>query len=579
MFVVRTFIMLFLLFVSYGTYAAVAVDSFERLNSKIDCIIAHGGIHSKQAKVCFEPTNSAEAHNVSTKGVVAEKVFQWKRVGGNPAKTIFKTFKGHPEYIRGRVRNDLKNIGLTDAEIAEVLQPIAKQTTMLVNNDSSVHPEWDALRKSGKLDMTFVGPGSKLTGLTFGKGKGVVKNVVTQFKDNESAYVFHLSSGKDVLWFTKCWNFAVPEISKPRQPVLVDTPPQRPVVHKPPSLSPIMEENIAVLKTTVGGWGGIHTGKGWNGSFDGFKATVTVPVHTYLGLEEEQVWVGVGARGEEWRGRSRTSQYKGNGNRIVPAMLVVDWNGDGGVFGYSHSGSFNAGVGINTMHGKNSGTGYFKDQSGKEVHVRLEQCEKSGDHGQWISCLYAEGNGAFGRIKMKSSWKGDSPEKTSNLVVGGSVQYLITDHWSAKGVLEASINDKTKHAKVAVTAAAQVCYQNHWKGGVDFAIACAGPYARYGEFDGLTVGLAGNVFAGKIWTMKVAADRSNALSFPKPSSTFIQESATDGGKEAVKLNNEMGVKASNVLSFPQGGRQSIVQPQAPYNSMNYGLDAQKAVNQ
>ena len=512
------------------------------LNAKLDCIAAHGG-ELKHSSDCFKGVDATATTDSNS------QPHSWKVVGSQKSvKNFVIKCSQDKTCIENKLQTDMAAMNVPAADMKALVPLFANEMIIRLqggvlhgNVQTQMHNVWTSMVSKGVIESTFIVPGEHFDYVSY--ADGVKTNVIGKYTEVHGAYKIRLSDGSEMKWVTTCFNFTK---NNPPPATAVPPAPGKPVVEVPPtelppSVSPDTEEAVALVKTTVGVWGGIHTASGWDGHFSGAKATVTLPLHTYLGLDEDsdQLWIGAGIRGDQWRGRSKINAYKGSGQRVVPLMFVLDWNGRGGLVGDTHSGSFNVGVGTNFMKGKNSATGYYKNQLGKEVHVRLENCERSGD---WIFCAYAEANGAFGRVKLDGSWSGDTPNKTSSVMIGGSVEYLISDHWSAKAVLEGSIQDNNPIAKLAITAALEVCYRDRWEGGDDFIAMCVGPYARFGEYDGFTFGGTGNIFAGRIWSEYVKAEKSNAVSFPvqKQSSPFIQ-SSSDGGQEEAK---QQGVKSA-----------------------------------
>lgn len=228
----RRIIMFFILaLVSLNTYADVDLSAFAKVNAKVDCIIANGGLESKKAyAVCNDVTDSAKVEKVAvdTRHRDEQGMYHWKNVGGSPAKAAFKSFakQPHPELLIGKkIYSDLLAMGLTPEDRQAVFYPILHQiqdTLGLLSPQQTQanDAQWDAMLAQGSRYADFVQRGDVLSALSF--RKGVIHDVVADFDGNLPTFVFPLSEGKELLWIPACQNFA---LRKPLVDISIPPPP------------------------------------------------------------------------------------------------------------------------------------------------------------------------------------------------------------------------------------------------------------------------------------------------------------------------------------------------------------------
>jgi hypothetical protein len=506
-----------LVLASFGAYAGVDMGAFEQLNVKIDCIIAHGGFQSRNAKaICIDKTETAHKTVSSSKKDTykrdAKGLHHWKKVNANPAKAAYRaSAKGaHPEvFIGKKVHDDLIAIGLTSNDMDKVFHPIFNQVQDnfgLLKGDEVVnhHKQWDAMLRSGAQYPDFIQKGDILSHLSF--RKGVIPNVIADFNGNLPTFVFPLENGKELLWIPLCQNFAIREGKQLSLPVVPET---KKIIKEPfkISLKKEVNERRAIVEVNAGVWGGAYFGKNYEGKFWGGQGWVYVPIEQFLG-SEEQISVGIGIYGSQDDGSSRQTAYQHERSRLL-GLVGVKGNGFDEDFN-PHWWSVNLGYGSAWLNGGNQSSGYWMKQKTQIGRLYAEYLTQRGE------MLYAAFGEGFldlgGGSNYHSSWSGFPGEGESAARVGGYAEWRFHKNFSIKGVAAMTFGQSDGvTSKFGNELGLYGCYRDGWDEGYGFAIGCIGGGVNIGQ--GVIPYVGANVFVGQVFTHYVEHKRAEGIRY------------------------------------------------------------------
>ncbi|MDD5083321.1 MAG: hypothetical protein PHT88_00090 [Candidatus Moranbacteria bacterium] len=493
--------------------AAVEKPATYDLHAKLDCIDAHGGFHSKKAKeLCIDTSGVAKAAKIDTRPRDAKGLYHWKKVNSNPAKAAYRNAaKGaHPEvFIGKKVHDDLIAIGLSSNDMDKVFHPIFNQVLgnygLLKGKDAADHTkQWDEMFRNGTRYPDFIQKGDILRFLSF--RNGVVRDVVVDFEGNLPVFVFPLENGRELLWIPRCQNFAIREGKQAIPP----EKPEKIVPYQPkrPSISIHKEENqkraLAIAEINLGVWAGKYWGSHYGGTFSGTKDLIYIPISGMLGWEE-QVSIGAGIYGAREAGNSHDSKFRGRSSRLLP-IIAVKGNGFGGIGGDDviHQWSVSLGYGSDSMAGHNSESGWRFNQQTKMGMAYAEWVEQ---YDKWVYGVAAEGFLGLSE-KHHATFSGTPAEGRSTGRIGGLVEYRFHPHISAKLVANATYADGNIE-RFGAEFGGYLCGRGGWSRGQDFAIACGGGGIGIGQ--GVIPFVGVNAFAGHVFTMYVEAEKAKKI--------------------------------------------------------------------
>jgi hypothetical protein len=438
---------------SFGVDATeVSVDWGKTVNDKVNCIIAHGGMHSKKAAVCFQTNAPAnQPTQVAMEQVVAttdtrprdgKGLYHWKKVNGNPAKAAYRSFAkdAHPEiFIDKKIHSDLIAMGLTSNDMDKVFYPIFNQVQdnlgLLKGSQAEKHQkQWTEMFRNGTRYPDFIQKGDILKSLSF--RKGIIQNVIADFEGSLPTFVFPLENGKELLWIPLCQNFAIRESIPP----VVPGKPEVVEVIPPPEEVTVKEEKNVLddweLYVSMGGSIGPHGSAVGYGAISG----AYFPGALIKDMENGRLEGGVGMQANGWIGQTHDDfHYNGFAAVAGPAIKYIDWNG------WDFEARIQAGILRENGHkgdydSQRQGIVIGPSVSFNDYHRQLEGHDWFPEYGFYGSILLPLG------FDAEHSWQGKGIADTTDLRkfgylanISGRVFFYKNDDWGVRFYTQAGL--------------------------------------------------------------------------------------------------------------------------------------------
>ncbi len=325
---------------SFGAIAGTGVDisAFEKSNALVDCIIAHGGMRLKAAKVCFQ---SGSEKSESMKTVLGGKEWTYRNVGGDSFKKALlnavrkASTKAEKEMVVGRMTHAaVYSLGLTP-ENTHTLFPVMHSHFRVLTKLSTDDSLWENFPKQFNTHAR----GEKFESMVLGDGSKTKSNVrvaIHPYKSHLTGQITDVLPSSDLLmpdgtvvpFLWECWNLSSQSGHHQAKPV------DRKVVIQPeapeeviPETKNVEEENVLddwELYVSMGGSLGGH------GSAVGYGAVsgAYFPGALIKDMENGRLEGGLGMQANGWIGQTHDS-FHYNGYVAVggPAIKYIDWDG------------------------------------------------------------------------------------------------------------------------------------------------------------------------------------------------------------------------------------------------------------